>query len=86
MRHDRDADEILNSLGQENISANTPVFKLSTSQQQMIEICKAISTNSRIVVFDEPTAVLTQKETELLFQIIARLKEQESALYTSLTD
>ena len=72
----RDADEILNSLGQENISANTPVFKLSTSQQQMIEICKAISTNSRIVVFDEPTAVLTQKETELLFQIIARLKEQ----------
>lgn len=72
----RDADEILRSLGQENLSSKTQVFKLSTSQQQMIEICKAISANSKIVVFDEPTAVLTQKETLLLFDIIARLKSQ----------
>ena len=72
----RDADEILRSLGQENMSSKTPVFKLSTSQQQMIEICKAVSANSKIVVFDEPTAVLTQKETLLLFDIIARLKSQ----------
>ena len=72
----RDADEVLRSLGQENMSSSTQVLKLSTSQQQMIEICKAVSTNSKIVVFDEPTAVLTQKETLLLFKIIARLKEQ----------
>jgi len=72
----RDADEILRSLGQDNMSSNTPVFKLSTSQQQMIEICKAVSSKSKIIVFDEPTAVLTQKETLLLFNIIARLKEQ----------
>lgn len=72
----RDADEILRSLGQEHMSSKTPVFQLSISQQQMIEICKAVSTNSKIIVFDEPTAVLTQKETLLLFQIIAQLKAQ----------
>jgi len=70
----RDADEVLKSLGQEHISSKTRVFELSTSQQQMIEISKAVSTNSRIIVFDEPTAVLTQKETLLLFEIIAKLK------------
>lgn len=72
----RDADEILRSLGQEHMSSKTRVFQLSTSQQQMIEICKAVSTNSKIIVFDEPTAVLTQKETLLLFKIIAQLKAQ----------
>jgi len=72
----RDADEILRSLGQENMSSRTRVYKLSTSQQQMIEICKAVSAKSKIIVFDEPTAVLTQKETLLLFKIIAQLKEQ----------
>lgn len=72
----RDADEILRSLGQEHISSKTRVYELSTSQQQMIEISKAVSTNSKIIVFDEPTAVLTQKETELLFKIIAKLKAQ----------
>lgn len=72
----RDADEILKSLGQEHISSKTRVYELSTSQQQMIEISKAVSTNSKIIVFDEPTAVLTQKETELLFKIIAKLKAQ----------
>ena len=70
----RDADEVLKSLGQEHISSKRRVFELSTSQQQMIEISKAVSTNSRIIVFDEPTAVLTQKETLLLFEIIAKLK------------
>lgn len=72
----RDADETLRSLGQDHISSKTRVSALSTSQQQMIEICKAVSSQSKIIVFDEPTAVLTQKETQLLFQIIARLKSQ----------
>ena len=72
----RDADEILKSLGQEHISSKTRVYELSTSQQQMIEISKAVYTNSKIIVFVEPTAVLTQKETELLFKIIAKLKAQ----------
>ena len=72
----KDADKILASLGQEKISSKTRIFQLSTSQQQMIEISKAVSANSKIIVFDEPTAVLTQKETLLLFDIIARLKGQ----------
>lgn len=69
-----DADKVLAKLGQEHISSKKRIFELSTSQQQMIEICKAVSNNSRIIVFDEPTAVLTQKETDLLFKIIAQLK------------
>ena len=72
----RDADEILRSLGQEHMSSKTRVYQLSTSQQQMIEISKAVSANAQIIVFDEPTAVLTQKETTLLFKIIAQLKAQ----------
>ena len=72
----RDADEVLRSLGQEHLSSKMKVFQLSVSQQQMIEISKAVSAKARIIVFDEPTAVLTQKETTLLFKIIAKLKAE----------
>ncbi len=41
--------------------------ELSVAQQQMVEIAKAISTNSKILVLDEPTAALTEKEIEQLF-------------------
>ena len=72
----RDADEVLRSLGQEHLSSKMKVYQLSVSQQQMIEISKAVSANAKIIVFDEPTAVLTQKETVLLFKIIAKLKAE----------
>ena len=71
-----EADKVLQSLGQDKLSSKTLIRNLSTSQQQMIEISKAVSNASKIVVFDEPTAILTQKETDLLFEIIGRLKAQ----------
>ncbi|MGL6217126.1 MAG: sugar ABC transporter ATP-binding protein, partial [Lacrimispora sphenoides] len=52
------------------------VGSLSIAQQQMVEIAKAISFNSKILVLDEPTATLTEKEIEQLFGIIRRLKEK----------
>ena len=50
------------------------IKSLSVSQRQMVEIAKAVSHNSRIIVFDEPTSSLTEDEVGHLFQIIFELK------------
>ena len=50
--------------------------RLSTANQQMVEIMKAYRRDSRIIAFDEPTAPLTDKEISILFGLINRLKEQ----------
>jgi len=52
------------------------VGNLSVSQRQMIEIAKALSFNSKILIMDEPTSALTQNETEILFGIIQSLKQK----------
>ena len=57
-----------------NIDMGTPVGKFSTAIQQMIEIAKALLTEVRLLVMDEPTSSLTTRETEKLFQVIAELK------------
>ena len=59
-----------------DINPRTPLFSLSVSQRQMVEIAKAVSYNSKIIVFDEPTSSLTDKETGHLFEIIKMLKEK----------
>ncbi|WP_411953964.1 sugar ABC transporter ATP-binding protein [Alkalibacillus sp. S2W] len=50
---------------------------LSVGQQQMVEIAKAISVDAEMIVMDEPTAALTDREIEGLFEVIERLREQE---------
>ncbi len=57
-----------------DIDPRTPVSRLSTAQQQVVEIAKAISYESRIIIMDEPTASLTKREIDVLFQLIARMK------------
>ncbi len=52
------------------------VGKLSVSEMQMVEIAKAVSYNSKIIVMDEPTSSLTEKEVAHLFKIIRTLKER----------
>ena len=52
------------------------VANLSVSQRQMVEIAKAFSYNARIVIMDEPTSSLTEKEIKHLFTIIRKLKEK----------
>lgn len=49
---------------------------LSVAQQQMVEIAKALSTNARIIILDEPTAALTKNESENLYKIVDKLKEE----------
>jgi rhamnose transport system ATP-binding protein len=52
----------------------TPLAELSAAQQQMVEIAKALSLNAKLIIFDEPTAALTERETTALFSVIAQLK------------
>lgn len=53
---------------------------LSVAQRQMVEIIKAISRQSRVIIFDEPTSALTEVETKFLFDQIRSLKEKGLAL------
>jgi ribose transport system ATP-binding protein len=59
-----------------NIDPTTPVSKLSVGLSQMVEIAKALSKDAKILVFDEPTASLSDTETSRLFEIIGTLKEK----------
>ncbi len=56
------------------ISPRTPLSALSIAQQQLVEIAKALSTNARLLVMDEPTSCLTLTETNRLLELIAELK------------
>jgi ribose transport system ATP-binding protein len=57
-----------------DIDFDTPCGRLTTAQQQLVEIAKALALESRLIVMDEPTAALTARETERLFAIIRDLK------------
>jgi ribose transport system ATP-binding protein/inositol transport system ATP-binding protein len=74
-RMTEEARKYLQQFGLE-LEPEVPVKKLTVAQQQMIEIIKAVSFQAKIIVMDEPTSSLTEKEVEFLFQIIGRLKEQ----------
>ncbi len=63
-----------------DIDPRDKVEKLSVSQCQMIEIAKAVSYDSKIIVMDEPTSSLTEKEVAHLFVIIERLKKRNCAV------
>ncbi|GIP23820.1 sugar ABC transporter ATP-binding protein [Paenibacillus sp. J22TS3] len=66
------------------IPLHQEVGELSVGQQQMIEISKALMTNAKVIVMDEPTAALTEREIQKLFEIIASLKSQGvSVVYIS---
>ncbi len=65
--------EILSQLAS-NLDPVTPVSELSTSDQQIVEIAKALSTNAEVILMDEPTASLTAPEIRRLFSIISSLR------------
>jgi len=58
------------------ISPATEVGKLSTGNQQIVEIVRAVSLNAKIIIFDEPTSSLSESEVEMLFTIIEKLREK----------
>ena len=57
-----------------NFDVNKEVGKLSTAEKQLVEIAKALSLDAHIIVMDEPTSSLTEKEVDMFFPIIERLK------------
>ncbi|HPG20521.1 MAG TPA: sugar ABC transporter ATP-binding protein [Flexilinea sp.] len=59
-----------------DLDPTTRVSELTVSKQQMVEIGKAISTNAKIIIMDEPTSALTIKEIDELFKIIHVLKQE----------
>ena len=75
----KEARRVLDMIGFD-IDPKRPVHTLGIAQQQMVEIAKALSQDARILVMDEPTAALSDRETELLFAMIGRLKAQGVAI------
>lgn len=73
------AKQALATLGFE-IDLNERVKNLSVAQMQLVEIAKALVTNAKIILLDEPTASITGSETSKLFDVIKRLKTQGTAV------
>ena len=71
--------EIFETLGL-NIDPKTVMSTMPVSQRQMVEIAKAVSYNSKVIVFDEPTSSLTEEEVERLFKIIDMLRSKGCAI------
>ncbi|MCW8163343.1 sugar ABC transporter ATP-binding protein [Verminephrobacter aporrectodeae subsp. tuberculatae] len=63
-----------------DIDCAEPVSGLTRAQQQMLEIAKGLHRNASVLIFDEPTASLTDKETQRLFALIAQLKAQRAGI------
>jgi ribose transport system ATP-binding protein len=70
-----EAQKLLDSL-HSDINPAELVKNLSVSKQQMVEIAKAVSVDSRIIIMDEPTSALSDKEIDELFRIIKKLKQK----------
>ncbi len=70
----KDAQEIIDSIGV-NLNVRKLVTNMKIAEQQMVEIAKALSVNAKIYILDEPTAVLSYKEIDELFNVIHKLKE-----------
>ncbi|MCX7848417.1 MAG: sugar ABC transporter ATP-binding protein [bacterium] len=65
---------VLSELGHPSLPLDTPVRSLSISEQQIVEIARALLWRARTIIFDEPTSSLTHTDTLALFAVIRRLK------------
>ena len=69
------AQEVMERMGV-NIPVTALMSDLSVGQQQMVEICKALMLDAKVLIMDEPTAALTQSETRFLFEVINSLRKK----------
>ena len=67
-----------------DIDVRTPCRDLSIAQRQMVEVAKALSVNAKLIIMDEPTSSLTDRETDILIDLIRKLRnEGVSIIYIS---
>ncbi|MDE1711362.1 sugar ABC transporter ATP-binding protein, partial (plasmid) [Chromobacterium amazonense] len=76
----RQARAQLAALGAEGIDPDAEAGSLSIGQQQMVEIAKALALKARVLIMDEPTAALTEREIDRLFGLMAQLKADGVAI------
>ncbi len=75
----READELLAELNAD-FNSRELMGNLSVAQQQMVEIAKALSMKARIIIMDEPTAALTKRESEELYRITRKLRDEGKSI------
>ena len=78
-RANREARKLLDAVGAD-FSPTASVGSLSVAQQQLVEIAKALSMNARILIMYEPTAALSRRESEELYAISRKLRDQGTAI------
>jgi ribose transport system ATP-binding protein len=76
----RRAREWLAHVGMQSIDPDLPVARLSVGQQQMVEIAKALGQKARVLIMDEPTAALSERETDTLFALIRALRSKGTGI------
>ncbi|GIX00890.1 MAG: ribose ABC transporter ATP-binding protein [Pirellulaceae bacterium] len=75
----QDAKKYLDAVGL-NVPPDTLVGELTIAQQQLVEIAKALSVGGRVLIMDEPTSSLSQREVDALFAIIDKLRDEGAAI------
>ncbi|TAE49998.1 MAG: sugar ABC transporter ATP-binding protein [Bacteroidetes bacterium] len=71
---------LLQGLGLDTIDPQSLVGSLSPAQKQMVEIAKALAANPRLLILDEPTSSIGEKESRVLFQMLQQLKQAGTAI------
>lgn len=71
-----DTRALFDELGIDNIDPTDKMINLSVAKMQMVEIAKAISYSSKLIIMDEPTSAITDKEVAHLFRIVRKLKSE----------
>ncbi len=74
------AQQWLARVGLRKLDPATPVEQLSVGQQQLVEIARALSQQARVLIMDEPTTALTERETAVLFELIRELRQAGTAI------
>ncbi len=77
----RQVEGILESIGFAGINVRQRAARLSAAQRQVVEIAKAVAVKPRILIMDEPSAVLAQEDLTKLFALVRRLRDQNALIF-----